>query len=161
MNITLKKTNTIRRILAILLAAWMMIISNGILINQHYSHGKLYSSSIYWPAEKCCLDIESNIEKNSDTCDCLNNLESTASCTINENHQHTGSCCTESSDWIQLEETYSSSEPSAFPEIFFLILFSFFSLSLESESTNVDYSLGEPPPNHSPPIFIANSSLLC
>ena len=54
----------------------------GVNINKHYSHGKLYSTTLFLEAETCCADMEhcemdnmKSCEHKDDNCSCENKTE--------------------------------------------------------------------------------------
>jgi hypothetical protein len=44
----------IRNIINIIIVALLLLSSSGVIVNKHYSNGKLYSVSLYTDAKSCC-----------------------------------------------------------------------------------------------------------
>ncbi len=160
--------NIVRRLFAFLLASWMLLISNGLLINHHYSHGKLFSSSIFLPADKCCHHVDDGEDAEVLACACsletdpsLND-EPVACILPAEEEQHDHGCCSETSDWLQLNGEYTQATDVSLPELLAIILY-FSTFPLLSSEDNPSCFPDSPPIilAEGPPIYLQVSSFLC
>ncbi len=160
--------NIVRRLFAFLLASWMLLISNGLLINHHYSHGKLFSSSIFLPADKCCHHVDEEDVSEGIACACSSETdpsenEEMGACFLSvEEEQHDHGCCSETSDWLQLDGEYTQASDVSLPELLAIVLY-FSTFPLFTSVDNPSFSPDSPPfiLLDGPPIYLQVSSFLC
>ncbi len=139
-----------RKIISIVLAIWMLAISNGILFVQHYFHGKLNTVSLFVAEEDGC---SSHLEEGDDCCTsgcaCHHEAETLSYSFEFVNmpalEQAEESCCFEDISWLHLDNTFYSATNLSIPlELNGLPLIDF-SSAFHSECINT-FPTSYPPP---------------
>lgn len=112
----------IKKLVNILLALWLIVITTGVLVNSHFSRHALYASAIYLDAKSCCTLEEAFVTENQeapakpgDEEPCCKPTTESFSCCIQEDVQpkqiglayfEEESCCIDVSILFQLTEIF-------------------------------------------------------
>lgn len=158
---------TVRKIVSLVLAVWMLAISNGILLIQHYLHGELYTVSLFVSDESSCT---AQAEADSESC-----CSEACSC-HHENYIHAvpewmkstslftespTTCCFENHAWLHLENSFKKDSESQLLAAFELSDFPVFHFILENNTAGTGSNFDPPPliPKVSKSILL--STFLC
>jgi hypothetical protein len=159
--------NLIKKITALSLAVWMLAISNGILLIEHYFHGELSSVNLFISENDACQshhEVEDSCCES--VCNCHHeNQEGIPAPSRSQDKaalaQSLLDCCFETSSWLQLEDssTPKSDQSTVLP--LFAILYHLVQLPDYYAFSNVSPVSDDPLPNSSIPKHLLHSVFIC